>query len=95
MLRGIVPHQKGGVKPLVSPEEWAQAKRLLDRRALSRTAVGVQRTHLFSSLICCASCGHSLHRHVTQYHRVRWKCAFARCAWYGRSIAECWHDNRR
>ena len=47
MLRGIVPHQKGGVKPLVSPEEWAQAKRLLDRRALSRTAVGVQRTHLF------------------------------------------------
>jgi hypothetical protein len=25
---------------------------------------------------------------VTQYHRVRWKCAFASCDWFGRSIAE-------
>lgn len=88
MLRGIVPHQKGGVKPLISPEEWEQAKRLLDRRAQSRVPVGVQRTHLFSSLIVCASCGRSLHRCVTDYHRVRWKCCYAPCDWFGRSIKE-------
>lgn len=88
MLRGIVPDQKGGAKPLISPEEWEKAKRLLDRRSQSRVPVGVQRTHLFSSLIACDCCGRSLHRHVTQYHRVRWKCAFASCDWFGRSIAE-------
>ena len=88
MLRGIVPHQKDGVKPLVSPDEWEQAKRLLSRRTRSRVSTGVQRTHLFSSLIVCASCGRSLHRCVTGYHRVRWKCCYAPCDWYGRSIKE-------
>ena len=67
MLRGIVPHQKDGVRPLVSADEWEQAKRLLSRRARSRVSTGVQRTHLFSSLIVCASCGRSLHRCVTGY----------------------------
>ena len=39
MLRGIVDHQqKGGVRPLVSAEEWEQAKRLLSRRARSRVS---------------------------------------------------------
>ena len=88
MLRGVVSHQKDGVKPLISPEEWEQAKRLLDRRSQSRVPTGVQRTHLFSSLIVCASCGRSLHRRVTDYHRVRWKCCYAPCEWFGRSIAE-------
>ena len=88
MLRGIVPHQQGGVKPLISPEEWAQAKRLLNRRSQSRVPVGKVRTHLFSSLISCACCERSLHRQLTQYHRVRWKCCFAGCEWFGRSIAE-------
>ena len=88
MLRGIVPHQQGGVKPLISPEEWETAKRLLNRRSQSRVPTGVQRTHLFSSLVACASCGRSLHRQLTQYHRVRWKCCFAGCEWFGRSIAE-------
>lgn len=88
MLRGVVSHQKGGVKPLVSAEEWAQAKRLLARRGQSRVATGAPRTHLFSSLIVCASCGRSLHRRVTDYHRVRWKCCYAPCDWFGRSIAE-------
>ena len=88
MLRGIVPHQKDGVRPLVSADEWEQAKRLLSRRTCSRVSTGVQRTHLFSSLIACASCGRSLHRCVTGYHRVRWKCCYAPCDWYGRSIKE-------
>ena len=88
MLRGIVEHQQGGVKPLISPDEWEQAKRLLSQRTHSRVSTGAQRTHLFSSLIVCASCGRSLHRCVTGYHRVRWKCCYASCDWYGRSIAE-------
>ena len=88
MLRGVVPHQEGGVKPLISAEEWAQAKRLLARRTQSRVPTGVPQTHLFSSLISCACCGRSLHRQVTQYHRVRWKCFYAPCDWFGRSIAE-------
>ena len=88
MLRGIVQHQQGGVKRLISPEEWETAKRLLSRRARSRVSTSAPRTHLFSSLISCACCGHSLHRRVTDYHRVRWKCCYAPCDWFGRSIAE-------
>ena len=88
MLRGIVDHQQEPLKPLISPEEWETAKRLLSRRARSRVSTSAPRTHLFSSLISCACCGHSLHRRVTDYHRVRWKCAFAPCDWFGRSIAE-------
>ena len=88
MLRGVVPHQQGGVKPLISAEEWETAKRLLARRTQSRVPTGVPQTHLFSSLISCACCGRSLHRQVTQYHRVRWKCFYAPCDWFGRSIAE-------
>ena len=88
MLRGIVEHQQEPLKPLISAEEWETAKRLLDRRSQSRVPVGAQQTHLFSSLIVCASCGRSLHRRVTAYHRVRWKCCYAPCDWFGRSIAE-------
>ena len=69
MLRGIVPHQKDGVKPLVSPDEGSKPNACLSQRTRSRVPTGVQRTHLFSSLISCASCGRSLHRCVTGYHR--------------------------
>ena len=88
MLRGIVPHQQGGVKPLVSADEWGASQTPVvsedaftgfDRRPTDSS---------FSSLIVCASCGRSLHRCVTGYHRVRWKCCYAPCDWYGRSIAE-------
>ena len=87
MLRGIVPHQKGGVRPLISADEWEQAKRLLDRRSQSRVPVGVQRTHLFFFDPV------RLLRPFTppasdEYHRTRWKCFFAQCDWFGRSIAE-------
>ena len=65
MLRGIVPHQQGGVKPLISPEEWQQAQRMLkSRRAPSRTS-STRPQHLLSGLVVCDSCGRSLWRQTT------------------------------
>lgn len=88
MLRGQVPYQKGGVKAIVSPTDWAAAKRLLSKRKVSRVSTGGRSTHLFSGLIRCSCCDKNLWRAVTQYGRVRWKCATPGCEFYGRSIAE-------
>ena len=89
MLRGVVPHQQGGVKPLVSAEEWVAAKQLLSRRTRSRVPTGNQlRTHLFSSLIACDACGRSLQVQRTASGKRRWKCVQPQCDWFGRSIAE-------
>ena len=89
MLRGLVPHQKGGVKPLISPQEWAAAQELLLQRTRSRVPTGRQyRTHLFSSLIACDACGRSLQVQRTASGKRRWKCVQPQCDWFGRSIAE-------
>lgn len=89
MLRGVVPYQKAGVKPVISPAEWAEAKRLLSRRSQSRAqSSGSRKTYLFSGLIRCESCGKNLQRVVTAYGRVRWKCARPGCGFYGKSVAE-------
>ena len=86
MLRGIVPHQKGGVKPLISPEEWRQAQVLPKHRSTTRTS-STRRQHLLSGLVVCDSCGRSLWRSVTPYGRLRLKCHYAPCQWFGRGIA--------
>jgi DNA invertase Pin-like site-specific DNA recombinase len=86
MLRGIVPHQQGGVKPLISPEEWQQAQQLLKHRSTTRTS-STKRQHLLSGLVVCDSCGRSLWNQETTYGRLRLKCGFAPCQWYGRGIA--------
>jgi DNA invertase Pin-like site-specific DNA recombinase len=89
MLRGLVPHQDGGVKPLISAEEWAAAKQLLLRRTRSRVPTGYQlQTHLFSSLIACDACERSLQVQRTASGKRRWKCCQPQCDWFGRSIAE-------
>ena len=86
MLRGIVPHQQGGVKPLISLEEWQQAQRLLKHRSTTRTS-STKRQHLLSGLVVCDSCGRSLWTSVTPYGRKRLKCHYAPCQWFGRGIA--------
>ena len=86
MLRGIVPHQKGGVKPLISPKEWQQAQVLLKHRSTTRTS-SARRQHLLSGLVVCDSCGRSLWNQTTAYGRLRLKCHYAPCQWFGRGIA--------
>ena len=86
MLRGIVPHQQGGVKPLISLEEWQQARRLLQHRSTTRTS-STRRQHLLSGLVVCDSCGRSLWNQTTAYGRLRLKCHYAPCQWFGRGIA--------
>jgi len=86
MLRGIVPHQKGGVTPLISQEEWQQAQRLLKHRATTRTS-STRRQHLLSGLVVCDSCGRSLWNQTTAYGRLRLKCHYGPCQWFGRGIA--------
>ena len=88
MLRGIVPHQKDGVKPLISPEEWETAKRLLDRRS---PVTGAGRRPTDSSFFVlnllrllrafAASSRDGLSPRAVEVF-------FAPCDWFGRSIAE-------
>ena len=70
---GLFPHQRGGVKPLISPEEWQQAQVLLKHRATTRTS-STRRQHLLSGLVVCDSCGRSLWNQTTAYGRLRLKC---------------------
>ena len=86
MLRGIVPHQEGGVKPLISQDEWHQAQRLLSHRATTRTS-STKTQHLLSGLVVCDSCGRSLWTAATKYGRLRLKCHYPSCQWFGRGIA--------
>ena len=86
MLRGIVPHQQGGVRPLISPEEWQQAQVLLKHRATTRTS-STRTQHLLSGLVVCDSCGRALWNQKTAYGRLRLKCHYAPCQWFGRGIA--------
>ena len=86
MLRGVVAHQAGGVKPLISLEEWQQAQRLLRHRSTTRTS-STRRQHLLSGLVVCDSCGRSLWNQTTAYGRLRLKCHYAPCQWFGRGIA--------
>ena len=89
MLRGIVPRQDGGVKPLISLEEWEAAKRLLSHRSRSRVQTNYQRGgYLFSGIVTCDGCGKNLARSVTRYHRIRLKCMTPSCGYFGRSIKQ-------
>ena len=76
---------KMGVKPLISLEEQ-QAQVLLKHRATTRTS-STRRQHLLSGLVVCDSCGRSLWNQKTAYGRLRLKCHYAPCQWFGRGIA--------
>ena len=86
MLRGIVPRQEEGVKPLISPEEWSKAQRLLSRRAGSRSR-STTTVHLLTGLVRCESCSKNLKHKTMSRGNKRLYCANPACAWYGRGIA--------
>ena len=51
MLRGIVEHQKEPLKPLISAEEWEQAKRLLSRRTRLRVSTTLDSSFFVFNLL--------------------------------------------
>ena len=61
MLRGIVPNQPGGVRPVIEPEEWTRAEKLLAKRSnrhASRASYdGKKVFNTFAGLITCQACG--------------------------------------
>ena len=56
MLRGWVNGVPGKVDRLISPEEYARAKRLMDERKQSRTRRRAT-TRLLTGLVRCGNCG--------------------------------------
>ncbi len=87
ILRGIVPRQEGGVKPLISPEEWSKAQRLLQHRSGSPSR-STTTVHLLTGLVRCESCGRNLkYKTVRPGAEPRIYCANPGCGWYGRGIA--------
>ena len=74
----------GRRQAVVSPEEW-QHPVLLKHRATTRTS-STRTQHLLSGLVVCDSCGRSLNQ-KTAYGRLRLKCHYAPCQWFGRGIA--------
>ncbi len=86
MLRGVVPYQAEGVKPLISPEEWQQLQRLMALR--SRSPVRVKgRDRLLTGLVRCQSCQKNLKYKSIQRGAERLHCANPNCDWYGRGVA--------
>lgn len=86
ILRGVVNNEAGRVTPLVSWEEWQQARRLLDsRRTTGTRAPRVLR--VFSGIVRCSFCGKALH-YAMAAGRPRLKCTNLHCSHYGRGLAE-------
>lgn len=86
ILRGVVNNEAGRVTPLISWEEWQQARRLLDsRRTTGTRAPRVLR--VFSGIVRCSFCGKALH-YAMAAGRPRLKCTNLHCSHYGRGLAE-------
>lgn len=86
ILRGVVNNEAGRVTPLISWEEWQQARRLLDsRRTTGTRAPRVLR--VFSGIVRCSFCSKALH-YAMAAGRPRLKCTNLHCSHYGRGLAE-------
>jgi DNA invertase Pin-like site-specific DNA recombinase len=86
ILRGVVNNEAGRVTPLISWEEWQQARRLLDARRVGGTrAPRVLR--VFSGMVRCSFCRKALH-YAMAAGRPRLKCTNLHCSHYGRGLAE-------
>jgi hypothetical protein len=84
MLRGFAHGRWGAVEPLISWQEWEQAKRLQQARATMRGRAAGS-THLFTGLVRCKACGVNLHN-IDDKGTKRLKCKSSYCNWYGKSI---------
>ena len=84
MLRGAVLNTWGQVEPLITWQEWEQAKRLRQSRSClkGRTAGSVR---LLTGLVKCQGCDVNLH-HAKDGKTMRLKCKSPFCRFYGKSI---------
>ena len=86
MLRGVVPRQEGGVKPLISPQEWAKAQRLLQQRSGSPSR-STTTVYLLTGLVRCEACGKNLAYKTVRHGSQRLYCKNSQCTWYSRGIS--------
>lgn len=89
MLRGWVDGVPGKVDRLISPEEYARAKRLMDERKQSRTRRRGTTTRLLTGLVRCGNCGGVMSykadpRRPSHYRRIQ--CTKQSCDWCWKSI---------
>ncbi len=85
-LRGMVNNRPGMTcEPLITAQEWEDAKRYLKARQMAR-GVGVNRNvHLFTGLVCCEECGKNLHT-LRDRAVPRLKCMRRTCNRFGRGL---------
>ena len=86
MLMGLPRYACDPVEPLVSPEAWARAQRLLDMRAGHRSRAP-RTLRLFSGLLICHKCGKPL-SYCMAHGKRRLKCNTMGCECYGRGMGE-------
>lgn len=87
MLMGVPRYDCGPVKPLVSQKDWARAQTIVDRRQFAK-ARAPRRIRLFSTLIRCDGCGRALNYGGGESAKLRLKCQYPPCQYYGRGVAE-------
>jgi DNA invertase Pin-like site-specific DNA recombinase len=86
ILRGVVRHEPDKTTPLISWQEWQQARGLLDsRKRVGDRAPRVIRA--FSGLLRCGFCGKACH-YAMNAGRPRLKCTNLHCSHFGRGLAE-------
>ena len=86
ILRGIVSGQAMQVEPLITPQDYADAAALMERRREKGTRAP-RRKRLLSGLVRCQQCQRWLH-YAMAAGKQRLKCTNLRCQWYGRGLAE-------
>ena len=85
ILRGVVAHQKDGVKPLLSAEEWSSVSRLLKVRQGSSSTPS-RTVYLLTGLVRCQACQKNLKYKVVVRGAQRLYCANPACDCYGCGI---------
>jgi DNA invertase Pin-like site-specific DNA recombinase len=86
ILRGIVSGQAMQVEPLITPQDYADAAALMERRREKGTRAP-RRKRLLSGLVRCQQCQRWLH-YAMAAGKQRLKCTNLHCGWYGRGLAE-------
>ena len=86
MLRGWVRGVPGKIDRLISPEEYAHAKRLMDKRKKSRVRQP-RKVRLFTGLARCGKCGSALaYKQDKKGKNTYLRCHKATCEWYSKVV---------
>ena len=86
ILMGMTKYSNHAVTPLVTPQEFAHCRKVLESRTFISSRAP-REIRLFTQKIICDNCGRTLIYCMSNY-KWRMKCLHHSCSWYGKGLAE-------